>query len=242
VTNIYDIGEKNGFAIKNRLVGLVKDYLVENDYDTKYISYMPGLLYSQTNYLLEFGVGVDDLMIGTENRLQSYSVVPRLEYAHTTTLRSIGHLKYQIKSLQRDKDKVLDANHFELSYGLQKILSPRSYIQGTLIGINEAKTQGSNPLVDYIESRANVAYANQFTSIYGLDVFAEYRKRDYSDNNPPFDSVRADNAGTVAVNFNATVWRTLRLHLKGMYTKVKSNQAKYSYEKQTVTLGLNKTF
>jgi tetratricopeptide (TPR) repeat protein len=242
VTNIYDIGNKNGFAIKNRLVGLVKDYLTENDYDTMYVSYMPSLLYKQTNYLLEFGVGVDDLMFGTENYLQSYSVMPRLEYAHTTTLRSIGYFKYQMKSFQRDQDKVLDANHFELSYGLQKILSPHSYIQGTLIGINEAKTQGTNPLVDYIESRVNVAYGNQFTSTYGMDVFAEYRKRDYSDKNLPFDSVRADNAGTVAVNLNAKVWQTLSVHLKGMYTKVESNQAKYSYEKQTVTLGLNKTF
>lgn len=242
VTNVYDIGDKNGFAIKNRLIGLAKEYFVESDYSLKYVSYMPSLIYAQTNYLAEVGLGVDDLYIANQNYLQSYSVMPRLEYAHTTTLRSIGYFKYQMKSFQRTTEKDLDANHYELSYGLQKILSPRSYIQGTLIGTNEAKTQGKRVDVDYMEYRANVAYANQFTPLFGTDIFAEYRKRDYSDYSSLFGSTRVDNAGMIAADVNVMILQSLRLHLKGVYTRVESNQARYSYEKQTVTLGLNKTF
>ncbi len=242
ITNVYDIGDKNGFAIKNRFSGLIKRYFNEHDYDIKYISYTPSLLYSQTHYLIELALVLDDLYIANENYLQSYSIMPRLEYAHTTTLRSIGYVKYQSKDYQRESEQDLDSNHYELAYGLQKILSPHSYVQGSLTGINEAKLHGNRIDVDYNEYRASLAYATQFTAIYGTDVFAEYRRRDYSDYNPLFDSTRADNAGTLAASINARILDTLRLHLKGMYSRVESNQERYAYEKYTVTFGLNKTF
>ena len=242
VTNVYDIGEKNGFAIKNRVIGYMKRYAQETDYDIKYISYTPSLLYSQTASLMELALSIDNLFIAEENYLQSFSIIPRYEYAHSTTLRSISYFKYQRKEFQQDNTQDLNANHYEISYGLQKILSPRSYVQGTFTSINEAKIQGARVDVDYMEYRASLAYANQFTSIYGTDIFAEYRKRDYSDYSTLFASTRTDNAGMISANINAKVLPTLRLRLKGMYTRVESNQARYAYEKYTVTLGLNKTF
>lgn len=242
LTNIYDIGDKNGFAIKNRFAGFVKRYFKENDYDMSYISYEPGLLYSNTRYLAELALGVDNVFISDENYMQSFAIIPRFQYAHTTTLKSLASLRYQRKSFQRDAEKDLDAEHYELSYGVQKILSPSSYVQGTLTGINEAKLQGSRVDVDYTEYKVSLAYANQFTAAYATDLFAEYRKRDYSDYNPLFTSKRADNGLVIAADFNANVFDFCRLHLKGVYNRVESNQERYAYEKYTVTLGLNKTF
>ncbi|MDY0117661.1 MAG: hypothetical protein RBR59_08800, partial [Sulfurimonadaceae bacterium] len=44
VVNIYDIGQKNSFAIKNRATFLIKDYQQLNDYDIKYLGYTPSIL------------------------------------------------------------------------------------------------------------------------------------------------------------------------------------------------------
>ena len=242
ITNIYDIGEKNGFAIKNKFVGFIKDYADMDAYDIQYVSYSPSLIYSETKHLLELAVGIDHLKIAKQSYLNSKYVMPRYEFAHTTTLRSVTYFKYQRKSFQRATERDLDSNHYEISYALQKILSPRSYVQANLIGTREKKLHGTRIDVDYDEYRANLAYANQFTSTYGAELFAEYRKRDYNDFSGLFGSTRADDAGTLGATLNAKILQTLNFHVKGSYNRVESNQDRFAYEKYTLTLGVNKTF
>ncbi len=242
IVNIYDIGKKNDFAIKNRFNAYMKEYGSTDAYDIKYFSYSPSLLYQETKYLVEFAVGVDDLYISNVDYMRSLYLTPRYELSHSTTLRSITYFKYQRKYFLRETEKDLDSNHCELAYSLQSILSPRSYIQGTFTGIKESRIQGTRIDVNYVEYRANVVYANQFTPIYGTELFAEYRRRNYDDFSTLFASTRSDDAGTLTGSINARLLKTLRLHLKGSYSRVKSNQERFSYEKTTLTFGLNKTF
>jgi len=242
LVNIYDIGEKNGFVIKNRVKLFLKDYQKLDAFDVQYLGYTPSILYKETKYLGEFALGLDVLNLGKVEYLRTISFTPRFEYSHTNTLRSITHAKYQKKFFAQTAQYDLNADHYELAYSLQKILSPRSYIQGNLTGIREKKHHGTRIDVDYDEFRANVVYANQFTAIYGTELFAEYRRRNYEDHSTLFGNKRADNAGTVAGTINARILKTLRLHLKGTYNRVESNQERFSYHKYTVTAGLNKTF
>jgi tetratricopeptide (TPR) repeat protein len=242
VVNVYDIGEKNGFALKNRLSALWKKYQDENDYDVKYIGYIPSLLYTQTKSLMELALGIDSLTLASDEYLRTFSLSPRYEYKHTNTLRSIAYFKYQKKDFQRVSEKELDANHYELAYGLQNILSPRSYVQGNLIAINEKKTGGTRIDVDYSEYRAILQYAQMFTPQVGGEFFAQYRRRAYDDFSTLFGSTRLDNGGTVAATVNYKVIHTLNLHLKGMYNRVHSNQNRFSYQKYTLAFGISKTF
>lgn len=242
LTNIYDIGEKNGFSIKNCVVGYVKKYFKEKDYNMQYISYTPSIVYLRSSSKLEVALGFDDLFIGKENYMQSLSLTPSYEYTHTSTLKSAAYFKYKRKNFQQESEQDLDANHYELSYALQKILSPRSYVQGTLTGINESKVHGERVDVDYMEYKVGLSYAKQFTSTYAAKIFAEYRKRKYSDYSPLFDSTRDDDGRKVMATLNAKVYQTVQLHLKAVYSGVESNQERYSYEKYTMMLGLNKTF
>ncbi len=242
LVNIYDIGDKNGFMIKNRLKVFLKDYDTLNDYDVQFLAYNPSLLYRETKFLGELVLGVDVLTLAKKEYLRSFSVTPRFEYSHTNTLRSLTHFKFQDKSYTQKSQEDLDAKHYELAYGMQKILSPRSYVSANIRGIMERKDHGSRIDVDYDEYRLNLSYANQFTAIYGVDMFGEYRMRDYADYSSLFKSTRADKSANVAATLNAKILSTLRFHLKGNYEKVSSNQERYDYVKYTISLGLNKTF
>jgi len=242
ITNIYDIGEKNGFAIKNKFVAYMKDYRDMDAFDMQYISYTPSLIYSYTKHFLELAVGIDDLRLGKQNYLKSTYLIPRYQYAHTTALRSIAYFKYQRKSFQRASEYDLDLNHYELSYALQKILSPRSYIQATLTGIKEKKLHGTRIDVDYNEYRADIAYAKQFTPVYGTELSARYRKRNYADFSTLLNSTRSDDGITVGITLNAKILQTLTLHIKDTYNRVDSNQAPFTYKKNTIMLGVIKTF
>ncbi|MCW8894735.1 tetratricopeptide repeat protein [Sulfurimonas sp.] len=242
LVNIYDIGDKNGFAIKNSLAGYLKDYNTQNDYNVKYLAYMPSLIYQETKYLTELVLGVDTLSLGQKNYLSTLFIIPRFEYKHTDTLKSISYFKYQVKTFKQTAQHDLDASRYELSYGLQTILSPRSYFQANVIGINEHKKHGTNILVDFNEVKLNAVYASQFTSNYGVELFLEGRNRLYDDYSSNFDSTRNDIGGTVSVSFSAKILPTLRFKIKTAYEYINSNQDRFTYAKHTATAGFVKTF
>jgi len=243
VTNVYDIGQKSGFFIKNRFIGLLKDYQHEDGYDIGYIAYTPSLVYKSSRDLGELVFGADILSIGKKDYLHTYSAMTRYEYAHNMTLKSMLHLKYLQKDFKRSWAYDLDANHYEIAYGLQKILSPRSYVQGEINGCGERKKHGNRTDVDYDEYKFNLNYANQITSRIGLEIFAQYRKRNYKENaKVVYSTKRVDDGGVLAANLNFRIIQRLLFHIKGYYTRVESNQNQFSYQKHTIAVGLNKTF
>lgn len=242
LVNIYDIGDKNGFAIKNSLAAYLKEYDTQNDYNVQYLAYMPSLIYQETAYIAEMVFSIDTLSLGQENYLSTLFLMPRFEYKHTNTLRSIYYFKYQNKTFTQTAQHDLDANRYELSYGLQAILTPRSYVQANIIGINEQKKRGTNIQVDFNELKINAAYANQFTSNYGVELFLEGRNRLYNEYSSSFDSTRNDIGGTASVSFTAKILPTLRFKLKTAYEYVDSNQDRFSYAKHTATAGFVQTF
>jgi hypothetical protein len=242
IINIYDIGESNGFAIKNRASVYLNTYQKESAYDTKYFVYMPSLLYKYTKYTAELALGADTMTLANKNYLQTLSLMPRVEYEHTNTLRSSAYLKYQTKKFQQSAQSDLDANHYEISYGLQNILSPRSYVQANVTGIEEKKQHGARIDVDYKEYKLDATYANQFTPTYGGELYAGIRKRDYDDYSTLFSSTRDDFAKSLGASVSAKVMETLRVKLKTNYDRVDSNQNVFSYEKYTVSAGIVKSF
>lgn len=242
VVNIYDIGKANGFALKNRASIYLKRHFEEDEYDINYFSYMPSLLYKYTKYTFEMALGADAMTLGDKSYLQTLSLMPRFEYEHTKTLRSIVHFKYQVKDFQQSAQKDLDANHYELSYGLQSILSPRSYIQANITGVQEKKKHGTRVDVNYDEYKLDVVYANQFTPLYGAELYAQIRERKYDDYSTLFNSTRDDLSKSIGVGMSVKVFESLLLRLNARYDKVDSNQNVFSYEKQTLSAGVVKTF
>ena len=242
ITNLYDIGEKDGFVLKNRVSGLIKNYLDQDAYDMRYISYEPSLVYGYIKHMFELGAGVDDLHLGTNNFLQSFFIIPSYSYQHTNTLQSMAYFKYQRKFFQRATEYDLNADHYELSYSLHKIFSSRSVLQGSVVGIKEQKHHGNRVDVDYYQYILNTLYTNQFTNIFGTELYADIQQRDYSDTSTLFNSRREDSGLTMSAKLNANIDNTLGVNLKGMYNRVHSNQDIFSYQKYTISLGINKVF
>jgi hypothetical protein len=242
LVNIYDIGDANGFAVKNRVLVYLKDYVKEHDYDIGYLAYTPSVLYTDAKFTAEFVLGLDAMTLGKELYLKTIYYMPKFEYSHTNTLRSIAYFKYQNKFFQQQAQSDLNSNHYELSYGLQSILTPRSYVQGNLVGIAERKHKGQRIDVDYDEYKLNVVYANQFSAIYSAEVFGEVKQRKYADFSNLFNSTRDDVSKTISLNVSAKVLQSLRFNAKVLYNRVDSNQNIFSYEKQVYSLGLTKTF
>ncbi|MCK9490891.1 MAG: hypothetical protein M0Q24_02280 [Sulfurimonas sp.] len=242
LVNIYDFGDANGFALKNRAFAYLKDYKKEDDFDIAYLAYMPSLLYKESRYSAEMVVGFETMNLASKNYLRSIHYMPKLDYSHTNTLRSIVYFKYQRKFFQQAAYSDLNSNHCELSYGLQTILTPRSYLQANIVGIKEKKRQASRIDVDYDEYKLNAIYANHFSAIYSAEIYGEIKKRQYEDFSNLFESTRVDESKIISLSLGARILQTLRLNAKVSYNRVDSNQNLFSYQKHTFSLGLTKTF
>lgn len=242
LVNIYDIGDKNGFSLKNTLSAYVKNYTSYDDYDLNFFSYTPSLLYQETHFTTELLLGIDTLTLGEKSYLSSIYIQPRLEFNHSPTTRSLFYAKYQSKKFKQKKQHNLDASRYELAYGLQDILSPRSFIQGNVIGIIERKKRGDNIYVDFDEIKVNAKYTNQYTVDYSLDLFAQLKGRTYKDYSNGFESIREEVGGFASVDLTIKLMNKLNFKLSTSYDYMDSNQDRFSYKKHTASAGLVKTF
>lgn len=242
VVNIYDIGSKNAYAIKNSFSFYLKDYSDYNDYNILYFAYTPSIIYQTTKYVAELALNLDTMELGKKKYLSTVSVIPKFEYSHTPTLRTIMYFKYQRKEFDREAQRDLDADRLELAYGLQDILSPRSYIQGNFLLINENSIHGDNLNVNFDEYKFNTTYVNQFTPSYSLNLFAQIRDRKYDDYSTGFGNTREDIGGTGSAEFSMKIIQKVRFRLKYSYEYVNSNQNRFDYQKYIVSAGIVATF
>ncbi len=250
VVNIYDIGKQNDFAVKNSVKLLMKNYMDLHDFSIKYLSYTPSLIYKERKFLAEFILGYDILKLANIEYLRSISYTPKFEYIHSNTLKSITYFKYQEKIHSQKSKYDSDANHYELAYTIQHILSPSSYIQMNVVKTKEEKAhsdkENGSPNtrvdVDYDEYKIGCNYTNQFTSSYSGSTSIEYKQKKYKLNNSLFASIRNDEGYRIGANVNTKVLKSFNLGLKVNYNSVNSNQAPYSYHKYTISLGISKTF
>jgi len=242
IVNIYDIGSKNGFAVKNSFSFYSKKYKNNKQYNINYFTYNPSLIYKVTHYTAELVGGIDIMEFGGQKYLTSFSLMPRFELNHSPTLKSITHLKYQRKKFTQTAQHDLDANRYELMYALQDILTPRSYVQANLYGTKEVSLRGTNLYVDYNELKFNLSYANQFSNLFGVDMDAQVSKRKYQKFSTGFNSTRADISKNLALGLTMKVIPQLRVRLSSSYEDVDSNQKIFSYKKQIISANVIKAF
>jgi hypothetical protein len=88
-----------------------------------------------------------------------------------------------------------------------------------------------------------MTYAKQFSSIFAIQLLAETYKRKYKDKSTIFThQLREDDEQSLSIVFNTNVVYGIKANLKASYTTIDSNQEIFAYEKNTLALGLNKTF
>lgn len=242
VTNIYDIGEKNGFALKNSFSFFSKNYKHHKDFNINYITYNPSLIYKVTHYTAELVGGIDMLQLAGKKYLSSFSIMPYFEYNHTPTLHSIASFKYQRKTFSQIAQKDLDADRFEFMYALQNILTPRSYVQVNLYGATEHRLRGRNLYVDFNEEKLHLEYANQFSRSFAVDIFGELCKRNYKDFSIGFQSTRKDFSKNIGIGINYQIIPKLNARLSSSYEYIDSTQDQFTYQKQITSVSLIKTF
>jgi len=239
ILNIYDIGDKNGYILKNKISILINRYTNNASYNIGYITYNPSLVYKSSRYLIDMEFGFDILTVANNIYMKTISFKPKIDISHTDSLKSSLYFRVIDKFY---KEQNLDAYQYELSYGLQKILSPTSYVISNITYLFQNKKNGDRIDVDYNEYKIDISYLNQLTPKYSLELYTDIKNRSYKNYSELFISTRDDKSTTLSTTFNMQLQKDLKLKVKALYNRSHSNQKVFSYQKHTLSMGVVKTF
>lgn len=232
LVNVYDIGKKNGFALKNSFSLYNMDYKLYDDYDVLFLAYSPSILYQGNNYSLEATLGIDNVTLNKEKYLSSIHFMQNMSYQHSPIFSSYAHIKFKIKKFQQEIQKELDATRYEIAYGFKF-----NSLRMNLVAMRERKLQGTNIYVDYDEFKWNNYYSNNY-----FDFSSTMRQRNYKDFSYGFNSNRKDLAYFGDISTIMDITKSLQLKLAITYEYVNSNQDRFSSKKHTTSVGLIQTF
>jgi hypothetical protein len=171
--------------------------------------------------------------------MKTISFKPAIDIFHNNSLKSLLYFKITDK-FYATKDQ--NAYEYEVSYGLQKVITNQSLIIANTSYLTQHKKQGSRIDVDYDEYNINMDYINQLNQKYTLELYMEYKNRQYKDFSDLFVSVREDHAKTLSSSLNIKLKKDLNFKLKALYNKANSNQQVFSYKKYTISAGIVKIF
>jgi len=244
-TNIYDIGEKNSYAIKNKFSFFQKDYKEQNSYDIQYVSYTPSIINSDDKRYMELELNFDKLKLDKLDYLNTLAITPKFNYSHNSTYKSLVSLKFMRKYFSQSAQTNLNADHYQASYGVQSILSKNSYALVSFIGTKEEPSRaGTSPSIysKYEDYKLNINYGKQFTKKYSMQLSTAINDRKYKEYSTILLSTRRDTGINTNLSISTILDNNFVLNTKLSYTKNLSNQAIYEYVKHTISFGISKRF
>jgi hypothetical protein len=240
--HLYDIGQKNGYVVRNNLSLFNREYDTMEAYDITYLSYNPALIYQDLKNTYELNFMFDHMDLHHESYLNSYSVMPSLTHKLDQTTNLIGYIKYNQRYFLKSLDDARNADNYEVSLAYQKLWSS-SYLMFEGSGERERKLKDNSRVdVDFNRYRFNAEYANQFYPTYSAKFEAELSRRSYCEYSSLFQNRRADTGYKAGLTMTKKITPTLYAEGKVAYERTNSNESVYAYDKQTYNLMLTKSF
>lgn len=241
LVHLYDIGEKNGFQIRNSFDVYHREYDTLEEYDLTYLSYVPSLIYQDLKTIYELNLNLDHMSLHHESYLNLYALTPKFTYKLDANTRFIGSYMYTRKYFQLDIDQDRDADNNEFSLSLQKLWDS-SYLTIEMSMDFERKKQGQRVDVDFNRYRVKLDYAKQFYPTYTAKFDAEVKTREYQDYSNLFQNHRTDDGYRTGLSLVKRFTPTIYFETKATYERTWSTQSIYAYKKHTLNLNLNKSF
>jgi len=235
---VNELDAAGGFSFQSNVNFYWQDNYSAHYYDTLYGSIDAGVGYSRSGMLLYFPLVYRQLHNLDADLYEQYGVAPRF----TTSLGSGLLMNIDVKYLKRryfddfrrDADDTLSnaALGFYKFYGENYIYAQAKY--------NRFEADSSTPSLfieyNYTQLFAGFSYGVDNIAVFGVNY--QYGKGDYKDYIPETAMKREDDFNQINVSIERELMSKLKVIAAFTYTDNDSNYASASYNKQTVTVGL----
>ncbi|MDD5717179.1 MAG: hypothetical protein PHW64_05190 [Sulfuricurvum sp.] len=240
LTHLYDVGERGGAVIRNKVSLYNRSYTEQRTYDMLLFSYYPSLSYASQNSIYDLIGGVDYFELGLNRFYKGYSLNPRWSYRHTPALRHIVSFKAGEKNHYVSSD--LDAKTFDLSGGIEYAPYTARVLRTDLIASRQIKEGGSRRDVSYREYGVNFLYNHQLFPRTLVQINGNLKKRFYDECVPSFLSYRNDTTRYGAINIVQRLNNAVSIEAAANYTRTDSTLSIYSYDKYILSMSLSGRF
>jgi tetratricopeptide (TPR) repeat protein len=231
--------------IKNDLM-LYNKGMFNNKYSDKNIqmlSYNPMInIAYEDGITVDYGVFVDALRLDSKYTLQTWGILPKLNYSYSKNSIFDFYLKIQDKNYQKSLDKTKNSKYYELSAANKYILNEKSILGTNLIYARERKDKTGRFDVDknQLGLKLNLSYLlnKQFTFVPSLGYKqVNYLEKDLSKTKNRKDKqTKLSLVGTYVYDAN---WV-----MQGMIDSLKNNSTydENTYNKNTLTINVIRPF
>ena len=240
LTHLYDIGERGGVIIRNRVSVYNRSYTDETDYNMMLLSYYPSLSVSTHNTLSELVGGMNRFYLGAKSFYTGYSINPKWSYFYTPSFRQILSCKVAQKNHFEFSD--LDSHAVEFSTGWEYSPNSTNTMRTDVIASRQIKERGGRSDVSYHEYGAGFLYTYQLHPRMIFQFNANAKKRLYEDLDTYFLSHREDTTGYGSFNIVQRLNDVVSFQGTANYTHNNSTVSIYSYDKYTLSLSVSGRF
>lgn len=240
LTHLYDIGERGGVVLRNRLSLYNRSYFDETDYNMMLLSYYPALSLNTKRSLYELIGGINRFYLGDKNFYTGYSLNPKWNYFYTPNFRQILSCKVAQKNHFEFSD--LDSHAVELSTGWEFSPSSTHVLRTDFVASRQIKERGDRADVSYHEYIASFLYTYQLHPRMIFQFNANAKQRLYEDYDPLFLKHREDVTGYGSFNMVQRLNDVVSFQETAGYTHTDSTVPIYSYDKYTLSLSVSGRF
>ncbi len=236
---VHELDEVGGFSFQSNLNFYWQDNYSAHYYDTLYGSIDAGLGYSTSNISLYLPLVYKRIKYLDQDLYEQYGIAPRLTNSLGDGLLFNIELKYlerkYIDILYKDADSTLS----NISIGLYQFYGENYiYAQATY---NSFDAKSSTPIpfsdYDYLQLIAGASYEIEGFAIAGITY--QYGRGFYNDAVSLLEiKEREDKLNQINLSLKKDLTETLKILANYTYSKNDSNYELASYNKQTVTIGL----
>ena len=240
LTHLYDIGERGGVVLRNRLSLYNRSYFDETDYNMMLLSYYPALSLTTKRSVYELIGGLNRFYLGDKSFYTGYSINPKWSYFYTPNFRQILSCKVGQKNHFEFSD--LDSHAVELSTGWEFSPSSTHVLRTDLVASRQIKERGARADVSYHEYIASFLYTYQLHPRMIFQFNANAKQRLYEDYDPIFLKHREDVTAYGSFNMVQRLNDVVSFQETAGYTHTDSTVPIYSYDKYTLSLSISGRF
>ena len=238
----YDIGERGGFVLENRLYTYFQTMREYSSKNLFYINYMPSILYRDGKNLYRFGGGVDYTLYGSDPYMQNWFL--RGSFRHSSSYTSYWELTatYQRKVSRSDTYPQRDADYGMLTYLWHSMPTDRWSIEPAMALIRERKIHSRMTDIDRDAYVFRLWSAYDFDAKYSVEGALNYKIIEYKEKDFFFLQNRHDDYIHGRVTLSRKFAHRLKVEFSAGWIDSRSDLPIYSYRKHYFNLDLVKEF
>ena len=242
INDIYDIGARGGYAVKNSFLVMNRIWNKHNDKNVFFVQYSPSILYENDKKGYDISLIANKMWYGSDPYIYSLGLNPKIWYKYSKRVLFRGGLKYQWKYYQPQKNHNKNSKLFTILINPVVKINKSISIYPAFSFLSERKVRGSLTNVDRDKYLASIRLFKKFDKRLSGSLSYSFDQVKYKDIDLAFNNKRDDKESIVGADLTYILPMKFILNGGVNYIKNNSNQAPYEYDKYTFKISIIKPF